>query len=69
MRTIIMQNPHLRTYDKESGIYYTYNNRMNPISYDLNQLNCELRTMLSKLTGNPIFEFGWVDSPPEEIIR
>lgn len=69
MRTIIMQNPHLRTYDKESGIYYTYNNKMNPISYDLNQLNCELRTMLSKLTENPIFESGWVDSPPEETIR
>ena len=69
MRTIIIQNPHLRTYDKESGIYYTYNNKMNPISYDLNQLNCELRTMLSKLTENPIFESGWVDSPPEETIR
>lgn len=69
MRTTIMQNPHLRTYDKESGIYYTYNNKMNQISYDFNQLNCELRTMLSTIIKNPIFKSGWVDSPPEEIIK
>ena len=66
MRTVIQTNPHLRTYDKEKGIYYTYDRKMNRIEYNLHWLDNELREMLIRITENPVFESAWIDFIPDE---
>lgn len=69
MRMTIQNNMHLRTYDKEQGIYITYNRQGKRITYDLCKLQAELTEMLRRLTENPIFNSAWVDSMPEEGLK
>lgn len=69
MRAVIRTNPHLRTYDKENCIYYTYNCSRKEIAYDLRELHRELSEMLDAITTNPLFISGWVDSMPNEQIK
>ncbi len=66
MRAVILTNPHLRTYDRETGIYYTYDRKMNKIEYDLHKLYAELQEMLSRITAHPIFESAWTVNMPSE---
>ena len=69
MRETIENTPHLRIYDKEQQIYYTYNQRFERISYDLNQLRWELARLLTRITENPIFNSAWVYPMPGEDVR
>ena len=69
MRAVIQTNPHLRTYDKESGVYYTYNRKMERIEYSLRDLKDELWRMLDVITENPVFLSAWTDSLPTESIK
>lgn len=66
MREVIINKPHLRTYDKENGVYHTYNHKLEPISYNLYQLHEELHRMLVAIETNPVFESAWVDTMPNE---
>lgn len=69
MRAVIQTNPHLRTYDKENGVYYTYNRAMKRIEYDLHQLQNELLEMLGQITENPVFDSAWTDSISTESVQ
>lgn len=66
MRNVIRNHPHLRTYDKENGVYYTYNRNLQPIEFNLYQLQAELQQMLNTISTNPIIESAWVDTMPNE---
>ena len=68
IRSTIQTNPHLRTYDKEHCIYYTYNRRFQRIEYDLKQLQCELETLRDRITNNELFNSGWEDFMPGETV-
>ncbi len=68
MRDTILNNPHLRTYDKENNIYYTYNYKLRQIEYDLNQLQNELINILQTITENDVFNSSWVYCIPEDVI-
>lgn len=68
MKQVICTNPHLRTYDKDNFIYYTYNRKKQQISFDLKELQKQLLEMLSEIMGNPILESGWEDSATSEQI-
>ncbi len=69
MRRIIMKNPHLRTYDKEKGIYYTYNRELKQITYDLYRLRDELNELLYEINYNPVSNAAWIDSMPDEKVE
>lgn len=61
MRETILNNPHLRTYDKSSGIYYTYDRRLQQISYNLYDLRKELDKLRQAIIENKIYESTWAD--------
>ena len=69
MRNTILSNPHLRTYDKEKGIYYTYNRFLKQIEYDFWRLRDELNDMLQKIYNNPMSSVAWVDTMPTENVE
>jgi len=69
MRAVIQTNPHLRTYDKEIGVYYTYNRSMKRIEYNLYHLQKELRRMLGQITENPVFTSAWTNTNPTESVE
>lgn len=63
MRSVIHTNPHLRTYDTASHIYYSFirrNGRFEQFEYDLITLRQELEQMLNCITTNPLFNSAWV---------
>lgn len=66
---VILSNPHLRTYDKEKGIYYTYNRFLKQIEYDFWRLRDELNDMLQKIYNNPMSSVAWVDTMPTENVE
>lgn len=66
MRKVIINQPHLRTYDKINGVYHTYNRNLEPITYNLYQLQGELQRMLSTIEANPVFCSQWVDTMSNE---
>lgn len=55
-RNIILNTPHLRTYDKETGIYYSYNRKKEAVEYNLHQLDVELNEMRRRITNNHIYD-------------
>lgn len=59
IRTIINQNPHLRTYDKEAKIYYTYNRKLERINYDLRALQRELFEIKDIIEESSLFIGNW----------
>lgn len=59
MRTIITQNSHLRTYDKEKQIYITYNRQLKRIEYDLRRLQQELNELQVEITSSSLFIDNW----------
>lgn len=72
IRVVIHANPHLRTYDKESGVYHTYIRKGGTLirfEYDLNELRRELRQLLDCITSNPLFNSGWTTEMPIEKIE
>lgn len=72
IRAVIHTNPHLRTYDKESGVYQTYIRKgkmLERFEYDLNELRCELTQLLDCMTSNSVFNSGWTDEMPVEKIK
>lgn len=60
LREVIMSKPHLRTYDKENHIYYTYGRNKKRIVYNLDELKRELDIMLDRIINNPVFNSAWV---------
>ena len=56
---VIIDNTHLRTYDIEFGVYYTYGWKMNRISYDLHQLRGELIELRARIESQPEFTSAW----------
>ena len=69
MRDSIMNTPHLRTFDRASGIYHTYNRKFQPIIYNLNELTDQLLEIRRRIVGSPIYESGWIDNVPEAIVK
>lgn len=69
MRDTILNNPHLRTYDKEKGIYYTYDRNLNRLEYNFERLRTELNNMLYEINYNPISNVAWVDTMPDEKVE
>ncbi|MDD3261267.1 MAG: hypothetical protein PHU79_05040 [Oscillospiraceae bacterium] len=69
MKSAIQSNAHLRTYDKENQTYHTYNRKLRPITYNLNELWMQLQKMLGRITSHPVFESAWVDSMPGEELK
>lgn len=69
IRTIINQNPHLRTYDKETKIYYTYNRKLERINYDLRALQRELFKIKDIIEESSLFIGNWkTDIENEQVI-
>ncbi len=62
MRTIITQNPHLRTYDKENRIYITYNRQLKRIEYDFQKLQQELSEIQEIITSSSLFIDNWTNN-------
>lgn len=54
--------PHLRTFDCETKIYYTYDRHFELIKYDLCELNRQLSKMRDRITNNGLFSEGWMIS-------
>ena len=69
MRDTVIHNPHLRTFDRDTGIYYTYNRQLRQISYNLHELRHQLEKMRVKITTNSLFDSGWIDRMPGDIIE
>ncbi len=69
VRQRIISNPHLRTYDKRLGVYFTYGKNRNRIAYDMHKLYSELNDMLEKIMNNPIYNSGWVDNLSGEKVK
>lgn len=61
MRAVIITNPHLRTYDKTTGIYHTFDRKQNRIQYNLYDLNQELTDLLAKIKIHPLLDSAWTD--------
>ena len=68
MRDSIMNTPHLRTFDRASGTYHTYDRNYQPISYDLHELKVQLSEMRRRIVESPIYDIGWIDNIPEAIV-
>lgn len=68
MRRIILEHNHLRTYDKDSGIYYTFNRKKEKISYNLYELHSELSNMLEAIFAHPALNEAWVEEKPGDIL-
>lgn len=72
MRAVIQTNNHLRTFDKETGIYYTFirkDHSLRRFEYNLHDLRCELKQMLERITSNPVFNSAWTDSISTETVE
>lgn len=67
MRKTILNNPHLRTYDKENHIYYTYGRKRNPVNYNFEEMKQELQDMQEKILSNPITNSAWINQHPNDI--
>lgn len=61
MRETILNNPHLRTYDKVNHIYYTYGRRGNKVSFNLEEMQRELYNLQKNILNNPITNSAWVN--------
>lgn len=59
VRKTIEKSPHLRTYDEETKIYYTYNRRAKKIEYNFNNLREELMRMKDRILNNPYYISAW----------
>lgn len=68
MKTVILENYHLRTYDVVNQIYYTYDRNRNPIKYDLNELHKELSEMRNKLDKNLSTCVSYQNEMPDEAL-
>lgn len=72
MRTIIQTNNHLRTFDKETGIYHTFirkGHSLERFEYNLHDLKDELEQMLERITSNPVFDSAWTNSISTEMVE
>jgi hypothetical protein len=72
MRETILNQYHLRTFDRTNGCYYTYgrrNHRLLPITYNFNELRNELLRMRELITTHQMFDSQWVDRAPEDILQ
>ena len=68
MRDSIMNTPHLRTFDRATGIYHTYNRKNQQISYNFHELTGQLLEIRRRIAECPIYENGWIDNIPEAIV-
>lgn len=69
MRDSIMNSLHLRTFDHTAGIYYTYDRQLRPICYKLHELRAQLLGMRERIATRPIFESGWLDHMPGDLVE
>lgn len=69
-RKTILNQYHLRTFDRTNGCYYTYSrNSHSQITYDFNELKKELLEMRELIINDPIFESRWVSKVPQDILK
>ena len=59
IRDAINDNYHLRTYDKQNFVYYTFNGRGTRISFDLQTLRKELNDLRTLIADNPVTSSCW----------
>ena len=72
MRATILNENHLRTFDRSNNCYYTYirrDGRFIPKVVDLQELLEQLFRMRTQITTHPIFESRWVDRMPGDILN
>lgn len=72
MRAAIMNQRHLRTFDRRNGCYYTYgrkNKQLQRVSVDFRELMTQLQQMREQIVSHPIFESRWVDRMPGDILE
>ena len=72
MRAAIMNQYHLRTFDRRNGCYYTYGHkskRLQRVSVDFRELMTQLQQMREQIVRHPIFESRWVDRMPGDILE
>ena len=62
MRRVILDNPHLRTYDVDNARYITYDRHGRQIVFDLHQMYIELSNMRDLILRHPLIDSGWVDT-------
>lgn len=72
MRTTIMNQYHLRTFDRGNSCYYTYarkDKRLQWVSVDFRELMKQLQQMRKQIVNHPIFESQWADRMPGDILE
>lgn len=72
MRAVIKANPHLRTYDKENHIYYTFvrsKGGFKRAEYNLDELQSELEKMMHRISENSLFDSAWVTEISTESVE
>lgn len=73
MRETILNRYHLRTFDRSSGVYYTYalrgRNNLQQVAVDFCELQEQLVAMREQIITHPIFESRWVDRMPGDILK
>ena len=72
MRAVIKANPHLRTYDKENHIYYTFvrsKGEFKRAEYNLDELQSELEKMMHRISENSLFDSAWVTEISTESVE
>lgn len=71
MRTAILKENHLRTFDRSNNCYYTYVRHQGEFvqkSVDFRELLMQLLAMRERITTNPILESRWKDQMPGDIL-
>ena len=71
MRTAILKENHLRTFDRSNNCYYTYVRHQGKFvqkSVDFQELIMQLLSTRKRITTNPIMESRWKDQMPGDIL-
>lgn len=72
MRRTILNQYHLRTFDRRNGCYYTYvrrGERLERKTISFFELRRQLEELRSIIVNNPIFESRWIDRMPGDILE
>ncbi len=72
MRAAIMNQYHLRTFDRGNGCYYTHvlrGGQLQQVSVDFQELMTQLQQMRERIVSHPLFESRWVDRTPWDVLE
>lgn len=73
MRETILNHYHLRTFDRDNGVYYTYvrggKNGLRQAAVNFYELQKQLAAMRERIITHPIFESRWFDRMPGDILK